>query len=330
MKLDPEDFVPGFVNFRWVLGIYATVAVAAIYLAGVFTAGWVYEDRAWIGNGYRHRPLATWVWSWATQPTTAHTISFALHVTVGILVGLVAYRVLRIGERGAWVAATLFLVSGIGPESAAYAAQRGELLAAVGVLSACLCAGEWTQLVWIFVGCLGKESAAVGAVLVPWVRGDDATTGYRLGALGIAAWFMPSLRHTGWDRPHMADAGWWLMIQCTAAVRTTFQTVVPWALTVDYDYDAVDPLLRVCAVYAWILGGLFVAFEVLCGKKRWARCVLWTWLAVLPRLVVQTPRSYLNLHQFYTPLVGLTWAAGDLYDRCRRYAVSSSTADRSR
>ena len=330
----------------------AGVSVLAAAYQPLWTAGAVYEDRRWLAEAIvrpsvwpRPRSLALWAWWLAPGARAAHLLSLALHLLVSGLVGVLAWR-LGLSRGAAWFAAGLLALHPLTSEAVGYLSARTELLAAVGVLGACLLATvafrPWSWLAiasCLWLGVMGKESASVGFLLVPlvyWATGDRLiaeVTSY-VAALGVAIGVILS---GGWqliaDRGGSAvyadngttvlaimDVSWWpwLLVQATAAMRLLGQAVLPLTLTVDYDYDVVALWVRYAA-----LAGL-VALAGLAWSQRSRRPLVtfglaWTLLAILPRFIVQTPRGILNEHQFLTPLIGLVIAGAALWDEWRAY-----------
>lgn len=107
-----------------------------------------------------------------------------------------------------------------------------------------------------------------------------------------------------------------MLAQSTAVFRLAVLSVVSWlpvGHTVDFDYDAVAPVGRVAA---FVLLGL-VPLVLWIHRERVPRLVLFACaaciVALIPRMVIQTPRSYLTEHQFYVPLIFVAIAAGALW-----------------
>lgn len=167
------------------IALLATLAVWTFSSPG---AVFVYEDFAWrhagdVALGPRALTQASWyvlakLWP---GPEAAHLLNVLLHGIVAVLAWHLARR-LRLSADAAYVTAALVLLHPLTAETVAYAAQRGELFAAIGVLTVCLlAAGKWWQ--WptllgiigaVAFGLLGKESAIVALWLMPltlWVKG---------------------------------------------------------------------------------------------------------------------------------------------------------------
>lgn len=307
------------------------LALLACYLPHVLWGEFVYEDVAWIGaigQGWTWRPRglsrALWTWQWQLHPSpvTVHAVSVGLHVVVA---GLASVFARRLGLTAFWwLARAIVLLHPLGVETVAYGAQQGELIAAIGVLGACILAtGRWWRpSVWsgialcLAFGLLGKESAVVGLWLVPLTI---VVTGARTRAerpLYASLWlpFVLALELTA--GAGMSGNGWswlvnvgesagvtvtaldWLLAQSAASVRTLGLLILPFGLTVDYDYDVLPMAVRWCA-----LGVLVILPAVVWRiRRRWpieAFCLAALLVVILPRLIVQTPRSNLNDHHAY-------------------------------
>ena len=103
---------------------------------------------------------------------------------------------------------------------------------------------------------------------------------------------------------------WWTwgLLQSAAAIRLMGLTLWPVGLTVDADIDIIP--LDLQAVAVGMLGT--VALLAWIVRRRWSLVtygLMWCILSLMPRLIVQTPRSYLNEAQWYVPLMGLILAA---------------------
>lgn len=189
---------------------------AARYAPHIWRATLVYEDAALLYSLTQAIPvgprvLTRWLWRLhGGDPVLAHAASLALHLIVASLTG---WLVSRMGYRSsaAVVAVAVVALHPLAVETVAYAAQQGELIAAIGVLGACvLAAGDWWRprallgiVAALGVGIAGKETAVVGLGLVPLVIA--ATDAARTDALARAngsdlrAWTAPA--RPSWARP---------------------------------------------------------------------------------------------------------------------------------
>ena len=149
------------------------VALTLVSYRSVFTAAWVFEDTATMS--YATRAATTQTWHIIRDPLGAHLLSLSLFLLLAALTLVLAQR-LGVGVYGMWAIAVLILLHPINVESVAYAASRGELLAAIFIVGACIFAtyGWWTAAGFGIVVCLSaavisKESGVVGLLVVPLV-----------------------------------------------------------------------------------------------------------------------------------------------------------------
>lgn len=282
--------------------------------APVFRGGFVYEDSLSVDACAGHwaqktRPLTAAAWCWQVgtqQPAWAfHLLNLVLHLVVTWLVGWLAWSVTGTLVT-ALLAAAIFGVNAVGVEAVAYLSGRSELLAAIGVLGACVSVLRqrwWLVPPLLLLGWWGKETAGVAAMLVPlclWYgRGrrwaGAAVLGGALLGLGIL-W-----RTATWLEG--AHLGRWALVQTSAIVRLLALAVLPLRQTVDYDYARVPVLLQLYAV-AMLLAGIALVWRT--RSRLLLFGASWTLLAAAPRLIVFTPWSVFSEHQFYLPLVGVS------------------------
>lgn len=294
---------------RW--GFVALIVALVLWeYAPSLSGGFVYEDYkltdACTATGFDQRLLTrlSWCAQLAQGPAVMRATNLALHLVVVGLVGALAWT-LTADRLAALLSAGAFAVNAVNIEAVAYLSSRGELIAAIGVLGACLAAlyGRWyliVPLAWIAWG--GKEMAVVVVMLVPlclwYARGGlwgwiTALAGVWLG-LELAArtvtwwWLAPS-----WPT--------WALLQATALARLTALAVLPIGQTVDYDYTRVPLGLQWGAVAA-LVAAIAWAWQ---QSRLIVFGAAWTLCAAAPRFIVPTPRSVFNEHQFYLPLVGL-------------------------
>lgn len=314
----------------------------------VWSADWVYEDRAAMTSAasvphlWSPRGLSSATWAWTSTPRAAHLFSLVSHLLIGGLVGLLAWH-LGVSPFGAWVAAMLWLLLPITVETAAYAKARADQLVLIGTLLACLAAaGRWWRplsLAGVLAGLLvalgAKQAGVVALGLVPltiWHGRASARPQW-------AAWWGPAVLASllvvagvlwyGGPRALVnadSEAGvslagdvtalQWLSAQCGAFWYWLVATVWPSLLTPDADVDRLSGLARAMGGYV-----LLVAAGACWKFRRQAPVVSvacgWIVLGVLPRLLIQTPRSYLNAAQVAISLVGLVVLAGLAADRLK-------------
>lgn len=114
------------------------------------------------------------------------------------------------------------------------------------------------------------------------------------------------------EAPEVAtDAMSWLLIQATAAHRLIGLTVIPVGQTVDADLDRLpQPVSGLMGLGTLGLLGV-VAWRV---RRRYPLVTFGlTWMLIVsaPRLIIQTPRSQFNEHQWFLGLVGAAFVLGD-------------------
>ena len=306
----------------------------------VWGAGWVYEDvRVVADGGMSTRPVQSWTWPLTSSPQAAHGLNLALHVIVSALAGCLAFR-LGLSRQASWFVGALILLQPVAVESVAYAASRGELMAALGILSACLLALWTSPWRWplvalsVFFAAGSKETGVVAVLLVPltcWAA--QMRVKQEIVVYGILGCFLTSITAIHALDPHQAgltrflNAGEtaqmaigthdWLLLQASAVYRLLGVSLSGLGMTVDYDYDALSQTARWIAAGA-CLGLLTLTIALIRTQRLIAFGLGWTALALLPRVFVQTPRSYLNEHQFYVPLIGLIVAGMAWWDSATR------------
>ena len=324
--------------------------------ASVWSAEWVYEDRAArtsamqaTGDWFSQRSVSAWTWRLTPTPRAAHALNLTLHLVIGGLVGLVAWR-LGLTPLGAWAAATVWLLHPMAVEVAAYAKARGDAIALVGVLLAALAAtGRWWRgwsLVGIVLGSLlaigGKQAGGGVLLLVPLViwHGRDRHVAPRW-----APWWMPSLvaaaliiggvqwygglhaliNADGDGMARVIDVTWaqWLFVQAGAVWYWALASLWPALITPDADIDRLSTLTRLSGL-CLLAGAAVVAWQMRTQAPVLSLSCAWVVLGVLPRLLVQTPRSYLNAAQFAVAFVGMALLAGLAVERAKAQFMSDA------
>lgn len=208
------------------------------------------------------------------------------------------------------VAAAVFAWHPLQVEAVVYVSSRAELVATTGLLLALLAASLGSlagALVGLVCAALGKETALVAWALVPlwaaWTHGPFPVKRYLVvGALGAvvavaavssqldAAVIRPSLELAG---TQLAVIGWLVAL-----------VFVPMGLTIDHDWASLAWLWPVAVV---VTAGL-VAWACTVGwetRSPWALAVLWTLVALSPRLVVPL---YEGLHEHHMLIPMLGWS----------------------
>lgn len=298
-------------------------------------ASWVFEDTLWLtayANTepalFQARGLAEWTW-WVQevngQPYLAfRAVNVALHLLNGWLLWTLGRR-LGLASGVAFGMTALWLLHPLQVQTVAYAAQRTELIAAFGVLGACVAV---TRQTWrwplaacaIAIGYGGKETALIACALIPLVlwcleepwelpaRVGGAVLSVPIIAVGPRAFANAELYST--------SVTWyeWAVKQGASVYALLSQAAIPMSLAPDADIDAWS------SVYGYVGIGLLVAFVLMAWRLRDIRPLVavglfWCVVSVAPRFVVQTPRSYLNAHQAYVPIMGLFLAGAGMVKR---------------
>lgn len=265
------------------------------------------------------RGLTRWtIWAQARShatPAQMRAVNLALACCVSLSVGYLAYQL----GLTAWIAAGVMLLHPMATETIAALSGRAEMIAVLGVVLACVFALRFQWALWrvgaiaasLSFGYLGKETALIGLVLVPlaWsLTHRRPTLAHALALIGGVlivgvAWWM---RNLGLSNSTIEATRWaWTLHQGAAAFRGIALFCVPIGQTVDPDLDAWS-----VATLSAALGGLIVvallAIELWRSRFRiFGFGLAWALAVIVPRLIIMTPRSYLNDHQLYPALVGL-------------------------
>jgi hypothetical protein len=296
-------------------------------------AGFVYEDGATVSAA---APMPVWGVSRAlTQasfrwqgpprdPRPYHSVNLALHLAVGVGVGLVAAS---LGLSGPWATA-LFWLHPAATGAAASVSGRGDVLVTLGCLLAvgALVRGgraRWLVVPGVLLAAASKESGAAVAVLLvaaPWALQRRLT---RLGLVAVSlAGLAAFLRlNTVWALWTSADRTLplWMGEQMSMAWRIALNAAWPFSLAREYALPA-SPWVPALA-----LASLPVLVWLVSRARETDPAVAfggaWTLAALLPRLLVPTePGNYLTLSQGYPLLVGLVvlglGLAQAVYRRC--------------
>lgn len=322
--------------FGWIFVLCAWLLVGHACLQ---TTQGTYEDHVQIAQAQHRsallapRGLSRWlVWyqvqRFGAVPWQFRLGNLGLSAIVIVLVGLLAHEL----GLSSWIAAGVMALHPLMIETIATISGRAELVAAIGVLGACLCAlrGRMALGIGCFsLGLLGKESAIVGLVLVPltfMVKHPNRVTlesiAIRLGVIAaVCVWY----RHIGIMASAPAQSMvTWALLQSGAAMRLITLAIVPHGLTVDYDYDALPRI--------WFLlsAGSLLALTWTAGRLWRYRPTLglglsWVLIVCLPRLIIQTPKSYFNEHQFTLAMVGIALGTAALAQWVEEYGRARLT-----
>jgi hypothetical protein len=234
-------------------------------------------------------------------PVAIRWANVALGTTVALLTGLLASQL----GLWSWLATGLMIVHPLAIETIATMTGRLELIAACGLLLALTLPWPFTLLA-LALGLMGKESAIVGIVVVPLLWGVRARQPIALmlavgGGLTLllSAW---TLRHAGVTVMATHVNAWeWARLQGAASWRLLTLTVLPIHQTIDFDYDALSRFATWAACLC-LLSVAYLAWTLRQGNALMATCLTWMLCVSAPRLIIQTPKSYLNEHQWYLAL----------------------------
>ncbi len=307
------------------LAIIAVLVALAWEYQPVMSGAMVYEDARWqdachTSSHWTALPRSLTRWTWCAQDGQSafafHAVNLILHLTVGVLLyGLLSALS---SSFAAGLVTALWLVHPLNVESVGYLSGRAELIAAIGVLTALLTAraNRWYLAgVCVAVGVLGKESAIVAFGLVPLVYGLPIawrTVGVMALAMLAVTLGMGWIREL-WALQSFSTIATWPVFQVAALVRLSALTVFPVGQTVDYDYAQWSTAWRVCCLgaAAGMLGLAWASRHVL---PLVCLGIVWVAVASLPRLIIVTPGSVFNEHQFYLPMMGWAIVAAGLIE----------------
>lgn len=283
----------------------------------------VYQDYRWSDacaeragtvptSGIRTWPRSlmrlSWCWQDGQSPRAYHVVNLALHLIVSVLVGLLVWRLCGI-EFAAWAGGALFLVHRMNIEAVAYASGRSELIAAIGIVGACLAvlSERWLlAAACVLFGVLGKESAVVAVAVLPLML---MAKGLRRHAVVMSVAVMLGvvlvMTRDGWPTPSVE----WGMVQAMAAMRFSAMLFLPLGQTVDFDY-ALMPQFIVLAGSGLFIGAALLGWRLGKCPTMLSLAVGWLVITVLPRLFVVTPGMPFSEHQFYTPAISFPLAVG--------------------
>lgn len=305
-------------------------AVLAIYLPHVRSATFVYQDQRYLLDGpspvsftaaRQGRGLTRLSWAFVRTPRAAHALNLGLHLVVVGLVWVISARLVA-----PWMAFGIASVMALHPltiETVAYAASRADLIAAVGVLAALACATARSAWWWLLVPiCLwiayaGKETGLIGVALLPlvlWASDERLVAevlawGALAAGLCLAAIAGGSIVNIGESVWLQIDALSWALIQIEAIWRLVLLSAVPVWLSV---VPAIaGPGWTSLAAGLLLAGVLESAWRARSVSPMLAFGVAWCALVALPRVLVQTPLSPFNAHQWYLAMPGVAccWVA---------------------
>lgn len=316
------------------------IALTALVYAATLRYGFVYEDLSTFGSFGRPwqwavdlpigRSFSLWTYHlnflWTgDQPWSFHLVNVALHLLNGALLYTLAKRL--IGMDTALIATAFFLLLPIQTEAVAYIGARPDLMVVGFTLGLLLLARPpwtWWRVLLIGIGLrlvmTTKETGIVALALlplgyalqgVPWPRLSRVAT---FGAAFISVIGVALVARWAWLHPAPipgAQHGMFgfLAVQSFAVCRLLLLTVVPYHLTVDYDYDPFWHGWEVLTLLALLVAVPYV----LAQWRRWpalAATVAYCGLVLAPRFLMRAEGEYLNEHQWYQVMPALSvWCA---------------------
>jgi hypothetical protein len=334
---------------RTALIVLTLVVVTMAAYGPTRAAGFVYEDSRYAAAAVdpmnwgtlvpvapsRNLTFAVWqgLWMLKPGPEVVHGAALGLHILNGLLVLWVAWTLL--GRSWAWFASELFLLHPLQVQAVSYASGLADVLSCTGILLvsvAGVASGRlwWRVALWIvglWVAVTAKESGIVVFGLVPvllWARGWRPS---RLVAsvmvVGLLVVAVASIRPVVARLNHVlaADSGSpgqaladeperWAALQAAAIAVHARHLVWPVGLTIDHDVDIIPVFSQNLA----LMGFLALIPMVWWCRRRPAVAggIAWIFVALAPRLVVQTPWSYVNEHQCYAAMVGVALAGAGM------------------
>ena len=295
-----------------------------VYAASL-SGGFVYEDQREDAGSHLTLTSVSWAigpraltsqsYAWTSQwwdagPRAARTVSLGWHLLNGLLLWIVARRVLA--ASAAVCAAGLFLLLPIQTEAVASIAYRSELVAATGLLLALICAARgWIAAAWLCAAgsVLGKEVGIAALLLVPlwaWWFGPTWSHGQRW-AWGIAS-LLPFAALVAWFPAHQvslvrdwAEAAVAIGAFGRLLAHTAWSVAQAGVLSIDHDWAGIRPEMGAATLAAWALLW-WVAPAI------WRLALGWLLLALSLRIVLPLPEFH--EHHLYTPLIAVSVAVG--------------------
>lgn len=302
-------------------GLIALACLTLLAYAGVWTAGWVYDDTVWapVLSGYSPWRLATLVGT--GQPWAYHGLVVLVHMLNGYLLYAVSRRYLA--STGALVAVGLFWLHPIQTEAVAYVSGGIEVLLTSIVLTTILVArrggviGIVGGLLGLYLAVSMKPSALPLLLVLPavWLKESKRTWIAWPAVLGLIAastvtweWL---LRTPGDVEARMASAGRVI----GALGQLSVALVWPARLSLEHDWSALGAPAVASTLLAVLLTWTAIAIWSLRTKGAavgWAG--LWIGALILPRALIPNAPPLLE-HHLYLPLVSIWLLAGWATDR---------------
>lgn len=311
--------------------IFAALIIAAgigYEFQSVRTAGFVYEDALWM-EGCPHPlssmrnlqtalPMDSWCWQLSNGQSVAafHAVNLGVHLSVALVLGLLV-GTLTGSEVAGWIAGALFACHPMVMETAVYLGGRAELFAGLGVVIAAFGAARRFYLLMaagILIALLSKETgffAISAAALVTAARARLMWRGEVVAALVALSLFAGSLIYQI-GRVTIPARFVWAGVQAGAAASLSAMAIIPFGLTPSHDFLTLPRFLQAASLFLFLMLPV-VAWMLRKERPIFALGLSWVFWSILPRLVVPTPPSPLNEHQFYTPLMGMLLMGAGLW-----------------
>lgn len=296
------------------------IVIVLVLYAPTLSYGFVYEDLndptrfivppTWeaMADRWWHRGLTTWTFGLSglispMEPFGYHLVSVLLHALNTVLLFWLGVTVWPLWS--AFVCALLFAVHPIQVEAVAYISARHDLTMTTCVLLALL-AAEHERWFLMIVACVGavlaKESGIVaGPLALMWALGRKPLPLwlFKVSSVGIlagAVWLFWWHGLSRFDLTYTATetAKLWHLVSLV---------IVPFGLSIDHDYSQWP------ALWPWIalVGTVGLGCAALVSTRRWSFAVLFTLVALAPRLLTPLVEG-IHEHHLYLPMVGLTLA----------------------
>lgn len=325
---------------RDTLGIIAAITVIAYRHA--LTGEFVYEDSHWLrtwGDPLAPGLLALvdvpWMvgnWLGSGNPWGYHAVILTVHVVNGLMLFWLAQR-LELSDGACLFAAGFFWLHPVNGEAVNYLSAGREVCAMMwllmGLSALTMPVDAFWRLSGLFIGLVlgltAKASMAPAVVLVPlavWpLTHDRRLTRLTVAILGVAvALFSVPALYEVWRQSSSEGSvflgfqgmGHYAAFTCAALVRYLAMIPVPYGMSVDRDWHAVNavwPTLAAVAVIGWCV--LMVR-----NVKRvpaLAGITFWVLVSIAPRFVIQQ-EEILNEHQVYFAFLPIWVGLGYLAD----------------
>jgi hypothetical protein len=214
----------------------------------------------------------------------------------------------------------MFLLHPIQVQAVAYGAGSADVFCCFGLLLVLVALLQGGPAVGrVLMGLLGagialtsKESGVFVFALVPMVAyAKGWRPSMRLAMAGAIVGVLAGTWLFIWTVAHVEQAGQfyavshamqWAGLQATAIQGHLVHLLWPFRFTPDADIETAPNVVQFLSLVG------FVCWGALAWGYR-TRTVgvglAWAWVWLLPRLVIQTPWSFVNEHQFYAAMVGI-------------------------